>query len=228
MSPVPTAGNRHRRGARQAGGEARIDDGDHDQAELGGDPAPEQGLDPAVPEPDAEEGVEEEDEARRKPRFSRRTVKGRAVGAHGEELVPKAEIDAEIDEGHPRDERSRGEDRPVIGGKDRRQEDREQTGDAEQHAVEQHAVLLFRLIGVRVPEVETRDLRRAQLGGEGDGLPRLEVQAEHVGAIALERLGAEAERRRHRGDAGSVELGPEHARIGERVTRRDQPAHDRL
>jgi hypothetical protein len=116
----------------------------------------------------------------------------------------------------------------VIGGEDRGQEDREQTGDAEQDAVEQHAVLLFRLIGIRVPQVETRHLGRAQLGSEGDGLPRLEVEPEHVGAIALERLGAKAERGRHGRDARRVELRPKHARISERVARRDQPADDRL
>ena len=179
-----------------------------------------------MPQPDAEEGVEEEDKARRKPRLGRRAVKRCAVGPYREELVPKAEIDTEIDQSSPGHERGGGEDRPVIGGKDRGQKDRQQAGDAEQHAVEQHAVLLFRLVGVRVPEVETGDLGRAQLGGEGYGLARLEAQTEHVGAIALERLGTKAERWRHRGDAGSIEFGPEHTRIGERVTRRDQPAHD--
>jgi hypothetical protein len=63
--PGADAGDRHRRGARQPRCQGRIDDGNNDQTELGGDPAPEQGLDPAVPQPDAEEGVEEEDEARR-------------------------------------------------------------------------------------------------------------------------------------------------------------------
>ncbi len=181
-----------------------------------------------MPKPDAQEGVEEEHEARREPGFGGGAVERSAVGPYREQLVPEAEIDAEIDQDRPGDERGRREDRPVIGGEDRGQEDGEQPGDAEQHAVEQHAVLLLRLIGVRVPQIEARHLRRAHLGGEGDGLPRLEVQPVHVGAVALQRLGAEAERRRHRGDAGSVELGPEHARIGQRVARRDQPAHDRL
>ena len=116
----------------------------------------------------------------------------------------------------------------MVGGEDGGEENGEQPRDAEQHAVEQHAVLLLRLIGVRVPQIERRHLLRAELGGEGDGLPGLEAQAEHVGAIALERLGAEPERGGDGGDARGVEDRPEHARIGQRVARRDQPAHDPL
>ena len=174
-----------------------------DQGELGGDPAPEHGPDPAMPKPDAEEGVEEQHEARGEPGFGRRAVERGAVRAHREELVPKAEIDAEIGQRRPGDERGRGEDGAVIGGEDRGEEDGEQAGDAEQHAVEQHAVLLLRLIGVGVPQIEPRHLRRAHLGGEGDGLARLEIQPVHVGAVALQRLGAEAERGRDRGDAAA-------------------------
>ncbi len=54
--------------------------------------------------------------------------------------------------------------------------------------------------------MEPRHLRRAKLGGEGDGLARLQIQPEHIGAIALQGLGTEAERGRDGGDAGGVEL----------------------
>ena len=130
--------------------------------ELDGDPAPEQGPDPAVPKPDAEEGVEEQHEARGEPRFGGRAIQRRAVGADREQLVPKAEIDAEISQRRPGDERGGREDGAVVGGEDRGQEDGEQAGDAEQHAVEQHAILLLRLVGVGVPEIEPRHLLRAQ------------------------------------------------------------------
>ncbi len=69
-------------------------------------------------------------------------------------------------------------------------------------------------------------MRRAQLGGESDGLPRFEIEPVHVGAVALQRLRAEAERGGDGGDAAGVELGPKHAAIGQRVTRRDEPPDD--
>ena len=146
-----------------------------------------------MPHADAQEGVEEEHEAR-----SDRCLGGGAIDRYmvridREQLAPKAEVHAEIGENRPGHERGRREDGPVVGGEDRRQEDGEQPGDAEQHAVEQHAVLLLRLIDLRIPQHQPRHLARAQLGGEGDGLPRLEAQAEHVRAVALHALRPEAQ-----------------------------------
>ena len=104
-----------------------------------------------MPKSDAEEGVEKQHEARGEAGFGRRAVERGAVRPHREELVPKAEIDAEIRQSRPGDQRGRGEDGAVIGGEDGGEKNGEQAGDAEQHAVEQHAVLLLGLIGVRVP-----------------------------------------------------------------------------
>src|SRR5581483_12516867 len=113
--------------------------------------------DPAVPKTDTEEGVEEEDKACGEPRLGRGAVKRRTVRPYGEEFVPEAEIDAEIDERRPSHECGGGKDGAVVGCKNCGQENRQQPGDAEEHAVEQHAVLLLGLIGVGVPQMQTRD-----------------------------------------------------------------------
>ena len=181
-----------------------------------------------MPEADAQEGVEEEHEARGEAGFGRGAIDGGAVRAHGEQLVPEAEVDAEIDERSPGHKRGRGEDGAMIGSEDRGEEDGEQTGDAEQHAVEQHAVLLLRLIGIRLPQRDPRHGVGGELDGIGHGLAGLKAQPERVGAVALERLGTEAERGRDGGDAGGIELGAQHTGISERVARRHQPAHDAL
>ena len=76
----------------------------------------------------------------------------------------------------PGHECGRREDRPVVGGKDRGQEDGEQSGDPKQHAVEQRAVLLLGLIDFGVPKHQPGHLPRAHLGSEGDGLPRIEIR----------------------------------------------------
>ena len=214
--------------AGKARGEARIDDGQNHEGELGGDPAPEQRLDPAMPQPDAKEAVEEEHEARSHSSLGSGAIDRNMLGIDREQLAPISEVDAEIGEHRPGDERGCREDGPVIGGEDRGQENGEEPGDAEQHAVEQHAVLLLRLVDFGIPQHEARHLPRGHLRGEGHGLPRLEAQAEHVGAVALHALWPEAERRRDGGDAAGVELGRGDARIGERVAWRDEPARDAL
>ena len=173
-----------------------IDDGNDDQAELSADPEPEQRPDPVVPEPDAEERVEKQDEACGERRLGRGAIERASVGADREQLVPIAEIDAEISERGPGNERGGREDGPMVRGENRCEEDGKQAGDAEQHAIEQHAVLLLGLVDIRVPQREPRNSRRAHFGGEGYGLAGLEIEPEHVGTVALQRFGAEAERGR--------------------------------
>jgi hypothetical protein len=59
-------------------------------------------------------------------------------------------------------------------------------------------------------------------------LPRLDGDAEDVGAIALDALGDVSHRRRHRFDALRVEIGPNRARADDAVALGSQPALDRL
>src|SRR5262245_39099457 len=83
------AGDGDERDTRKPRGRRRINDGEKDERKLEGDPAPEQRSDPAVPKPDAQEGVEKEHEARGKPRFGCRAIERGTVRSDGEELVPE-------------------------------------------------------------------------------------------------------------------------------------------
>ena len=88
-----------------------------------------------------QEGVEEDDQQRRgHGGLARRRGIARSPRAHVEQLVPEAEVDAQVGQHAPREERRGREDRLVVGGEHRRQEDRQQAGDAEHDAVEQLAV----------------------------------------------------------------------------------------
>ena len=67
-----------------------------------------------------------------------------------------------------------------------------------------------------------------ELGDEGDGLSRLQGEAEHVGTVVLDALGHVADRRRDGIDAPRVEVGPHHARAHRAVAVGGEPALDRL
>ena len=66
-----------------------------------------------------------------------------------------------------------------------------------------------------------------KLGHVGDGLARLDRDAEDVGAVALDALGDVAHRRRHRLDAPRIEIGPHRARADHVVALGREPALDR-
>src|SRR4029079_16768883 len=99
-----------------------------------------------MPKSDSQESIEEEHEACGERGFGGGAVEGDAFSPASKQYVQKAKLDAEISQHGPSYERGGREDRPVIGGKDRGQENGEQAGDTEQHAVEQHAILLLRLV----------------------------------------------------------------------------------
>ena len=142
--------------------------------------------------------------------------------------MEEAEVDAQVGEHAPRDERRTGEDRLVVGGEDRRQEDGEQAGEAQHDAVEQQPVARIELVLERLPQIQAREAVGGELGDVGDGLPRLDGDAENVGAVALDALGDVADRRRHRLDALRVEIGPHGAGADDVVALGREPALDRL
>ena len=123
-------GDADERPAGKSGGHPRIDKSQHHEGELGSDPAPEQGLDPAVPESDAKEGIEKEHKARSYRCLRRRAIDRDILRADREQLAPIAEVHAEIGKHRPGDERGCRKDGAVVGGEDRGEKDREQAGDA--------------------------------------------------------------------------------------------------
>ncbi len=116
----------------------------------------------------------------------------------------------------------------MVGGEDRRQEDGEQAGEAEHDAVEQQPVARIELVVDRLPQIEAREAVGRELGDVGDRLPRLDGDAEDIGAVALDALGDVAHRRRHRLDALRVEVGPHGARADDVIALGREPPLDRL
>ncbi len=114
----------------------------------------------------------------------------------------------------------------MVSGHDGGQEDRQQPDDAEHDAVEEHAVLQRALVGLPLPQHQPRQLHRAQLGDEGDGGAGLDREQEDVGPVILDAVWLEAERGGHIGDAGRIQIGPEHARAHMAIADRRQVALD--
>ena len=106
--------------------------------------------------------------------------------------MEETEIDAQIRQHRPGDERSGRENDLVIGGKHRRQKDREQAGQAQHRAIKQLAIAGFDFVVNRLPQIDARKAFRRQFGDVGNGLSRLKRDAEHIGLIALDALGHEA------------------------------------
>ena len=177
-----------------------------------------------MPRPQPQERVEENEQRCRHARLGGGAVLRVLLGAHVEQLVPEAEIHAQIGQHAPGENRRRREDRLVIGGKHRGEEDGEQAGNAQHDAVEQLAVPALLLVLDRLPQVEARVAVGGQLGDEGDGLAGLERQSKHVGAIVLDALGHIADGGGDGIDAPRVEIGPHHARADRAVAIRHQPA----
>ena len=191
-------------------------------------PQPQQHAHEAVPGPEPQERVEEDQQGRRHGGFAGGPVLRVLLGPDVEELVPEAEVDAQVGQHAPGEDGSRREDRLVVGGEHGGQEDGEQAGDAEHDAVEELAVAALLLVLDGLPQVEAREALGGELGDEGDGLAGLQREAEHVGAVVLDALGHVADGGRHRVDAPRVEIGPHHAGADRVVAVGGEPALDGL
>ena len=214
--------------AGEGGGKPRIEKCHGNENELRRYPQPQQHAHEAVPGPQPQEGVEEDEQRCRHGGLGGGTVLRVLLGAHVEQLVPEAEVHAQVGQHAPGEDRRGREDRLVIGGKHRGQEDGEQAGDAEHDAVEKLAVPALLLVLDGLPQVEAREALGGELGDEGDGLAGLERQAEDVGTVVLDALGHKADGGGDGIDAPRVEIGPHHARADRAVAVRHQPALDGL
>ena len=213
---------------REGGRQPRIEEGHGHQDELRRHPQPEQHAHEAVPGPEPQEGVEEDQQGRRHAGLGGGAVLRVLLGPHVEQLVPEAEVDAQVGQHAPGEDGGRREDRLVVGGEHGGQEDGEQAGDAQHDAVEELAVPALLLVLDGLPEIEAREAVGGELGDEGHGLAGLQREAEHVGAVVLDALGHVADRGRDRVDAPRVEVGPHHAGADRAVAVGRQPALDRL
>src|SRR5690606_2683578 len=146
-----------------------------------------------MPGAEAQEHADEDDDAGRYGRLGCGPVDGIVLSSELKELVPEAEVDAEVAEHAPRHQGRGRKDRLVVGSENCRQEDREQTRDPEHDAVEKLPVAGFELVFQWLPEIDARDAFGGQLRGVGDRLTWLERDAEDVSPVAFHAIRKKSE-----------------------------------
>ena len=181
-----------------------------------------------MPQPEPQERRQEDHEARGNRRFTGRAIDGIVLGPQVEQLMEESEIDAEVGQHRPRDERGCRKDDLVIGGENGRQKDREQARQAEHRAVEQLAVAGFDFVVDRLPQIDAGKPLGRKFGDVGDRLAGLQRDAEHVGLVAFDALRHEADRRRNGFDTARIKIGPDRAGAADRIAVGRQPALHRL
>ena len=221
---APGRGDEDAGQARKGGRQPRVEEGHGDEHELRRHPQQQQHAHEAVPGPEPQEGVEEDKQGRRHAGLGGGAVLRVLLGADVEQLVPEAEVHAQIGQHAPGEDGGRGEDGLVVGGEHGGQEDGEQAGDAQHDAVEELAVPALLLVLDGLPQEQAGEAVGGELGHEGDGLPGLQREAEHVGAVVLHALGDVADGGRDGIDAARVEVGPHHARAHHAVAVGGEPA----
>ena len=153
-----------------------------------------------------------------------------ALGAsrHVEDFAPEAEVDADIDQHRPAEcGGGRKHDRALHHEQDR-EEQREQTGDADDDAVVQGEGIDLVLVGVGLPQIDLRQLVGAEFGDEGDDRAGVERNAENIRGRTLLTHRTIAGRGRDGRNARKAKVGPEQARTNHAVVRNDDQAIDLL
>ncbi len=173
-------------------------------------------------------GEEKDDQRRADGRLDAGAPDALGLVLKTENLPPEAEVDADISEDRPGERRRGGKDQGAAHDEDDRQEQREQPGDADEDALVERQARPFVLIGVRLPEVDLRQRRRAQFRDIGDGRAGVERQAKYVGVDLVLALGRIALARGDGGDARGAEIGPHDAGADEAEVRRDDQARQLL
>jgi len=179
-----------------------------------------------MPAIEVEIGEEEDDKARCERHFRTRPPHSLVAGGDADQFLEKAEIDADIGEHRPGQRRRGRQHRRALDHEEDSEKHREQTGDAEHDpAIEREGVDGV-LVGVWLPEIDLRQVRRRKLGDEGDDGARIEGDAEDIGLLARLPVESKALRRGNCDDALGTEIGPEHFRIREPEMRRDDHAFE--
>ena len=192
------AGKRH---ARNAGGDRRIEHGHRDQRGKGGQPGERDVGVAHVPAREIEIGEQEDQQRRRQNRLAGRAPDPLGAGRHVEHLAPEAEVDADIDQHRPAERGGGREHHRALDHEQDGEEQRQETGDADDDAVVKREGIDLVLVGVGLPKIDLRQLVGAQFGDEGDHRAGIERDAENIGARVLLPHRAVAGRRRDVGDA---------------------------
>ena len=217
------AGERH---ARDAGGDGGIEHGDADQRGQRDQPSDGELRIAHVPARQVEIGKQEDQERRRQDRLAARAPHPLDIGRHVEDLAPEAEVDADIHEHRPAERGGGREHDRALDHEQDGEEQRQQAGDADDDAVIEREGVDLVLVGVRVPQIDLRQLAGAHLGDEGDDGAGIEGDAENIGGVAELAQRAVAGRGRDRDDAREAEIGPKQAGTDHAVMRHDDQPVD--
>ncbi len=147
---------------------------------------------------------------------------------HVEHFAPEAEIDPDIDQHRPAESGCGGEHDAAFHHEQNGEKQRQQAGDADDDALIKRKRVDLVLERVRLPQIELRQIRAAQLGHERDDRPGIKRHPEDVGRGVLYSLGRIARRRSDIGDARHAEIGPQQSGTDHAIVRSDDQAVDLL
>ncbi len=218
------AGDGGDRDAGDAGRHRRVEDGEGDHRRHQDEPRHREMQVAHVPAAQVEVGEQEHDQGRRDGRLDACAPDPLGRVLEAEHFSPEAEIDADISEHRPGERGGGGKDHRPAHHEHDGQEQGEKTSDADQNALVEGEAGRLVLEGVRLPEIELRQIGRAQLGDVGHGRSRIERQAEHVGLWVVLALGRLALARGDGRDARGAEIGPDHAGADQPKVRRHDEA----
>ena len=177
-----------------------------------------------MPSAQIEIGEEEDDERRADRGLDARAPDSLRGVLEAEHLPPEAEVDADIGEHRPGERRGGGKDHRSADHEDDGEEQRQKAGDADQDSLVEGEAGRLVLERVRLPQIELRQVRRAQLGDVGHGRSRIEGQAEDIGFRIVLAFGRRALARGDGGDSRRAEIRPDDAGADKAEMRRDDQA----
>ena len=181
-----------------------------------------------MPARQIEIGEQEHQQRRRQDRLAAGAPDALGAGRHVEHLAPESEVDADIDQHRPAERGGGREHHRALDHEQDGEEQRQQAGDADDDALVQREGVDLVLVGVRLPQIDLRQLVGAQFGDEGDDGAGIERDAENVRGRALLPQRAVAGGRRDAGDARQAEIGPDQAGADHAVMRHDDQPVDLL
>ncbi len=220
------SGDGRERDAGDAGGDRGLVDGErHEHAEEGqGADGPPRGA--HVPATEIEVGEEKDEQGRGERRLGAGAPDSVGAVPEAEELVPETEVDAHVAEHRPGQCRGRGKNDRSLHHENDGEEEREQARDADDDALVERQARDLVLVGVRLPKIDLRQVRRAQLGDVGDRRAGVERQTKDIRIGRFLTVRRKALARGDRGNARRAQIGPDDAGADEaEVRRHDQALH---
>ena len=206
------ARNGGQRNARHACGHRRIEHGQRHQRHKEHQPYGRDMGGAHMPAIEVEIGEQKHQKRRRKNCFRARTPDAVGLALNAKQLVPEAKVDAHISQHRPCESGGRRKNHRALHDKDDGQEQRQQAGYADHDAFVEREVGDFVFVGIGLPQINLRQVRRSQFGDIGDCGTRIERQAEHICVRAVFAIRRCALAGGDGGDARGAQIRPDDAR----------------